>query len=243
MRARLAVRLRRYVVAGLLIWLPLGATIVVFRLLLGLMDRLLFWLPADYRPEALIGFPAPGLDEAVAFALAVTLLLGTGALGANLLGRRLLHAYEGLMHRIPFVRTVYGGVKKFSEVVFAESGSAFKKVLLIQYPRPGVYSLCFKTSDDLEEVQAKTGETVITAFLPTTPNPTSGFIIFVPVEDVVELDMSVEDALKMIISLGVVVPKWHPLHPAADRATPAGLPGSGAAAGPPTINAPRSAAR
>jgi uncharacterized membrane protein len=221
--AKVTVRLRRYLVAGLLIWLPLGATIVVFRLLLGFMDQLLFWLPADYRPEALLGFRVPGLDAALAAILTIVVLLATGMLGANLLGRRLLHAYERVMHRIPFVRTVYGAVKKFSEVVFSESGSSFKKVLLIEYPRPGLYSMCFKTSDDLEEVQAKTGETVMTVFLPTTPNPTSGFIIFVPVEDVVELDMAVEDALKMIISLGVVVPKWHPLHPSTAAAV-AGAP-------------------
>jgi uncharacterized membrane protein len=207
--ARTGVRLRRYLVAGLLIWLPLGATVVVFRLLLQLMDQLLFWLPVAYRPEALFGVPIPGLGAI----LALLVLLATGMLVANLLGRRLVHAYERIMHRIPLVRSVYGASKKFAEVVFSDTGSSFKKVLLIEYPRRGVYSMCFKTSDDLEEIQAKTGDTVITVFLPTTPNPTSGFILFVPRAEVVELEMSVEDALKMIISLGVVVPKWHPLHP------------------------------
>lgn len=211
MTARIGVRLRRYLVAGLLIWLPLGATVVVFRLLLGLMDQLLFWLPREYRPDALLGFPIPGLGAI----LAVIVLLATGMLVANLLGRRLVHAYEDVMSRIPFVRSVYGAAKKFAELVLSDKGTSFKKVLLIEYPRSGVYSLCFKTSDDLEEVQAKTGEVVMTVFVPTTPNPTSGFVLFVPRDEVIELDMSVEDALKMIISLGVVVPRWHPAHPSS----------------------------
>jgi uncharacterized membrane protein len=205
--------LRRYLITGLLIWLPLGATIVVFRLLLNLMDQLLFWLPVEYRPETLLGFRIPFLDAILAVTLALLVLLATGMFGANLLGRRLVLLYERLLNRIPVVRSVYGAVKNFTEVVFSDSGSSFKKPLMIEYPRKGLYSLCFQTSDDLEEVQARTGETVVTVFLPTTPNPTSGYILFVPREDVIELDMSVEDALKMIISLGVVVPKWHPVHP------------------------------
>ena len=231
MRARRAVRLRRYLVAGLLIWLPLGATIVVFRLVLGLMDQLLFWLPADYRPEALIGFPVPGLDAAVAFVLAVTLLLGTGMLGANLLGRRLLVAYERFMHRIPFVRLVYGAVKKFAAVLFNESGRSFKKVLLIQYPRKGVYRIALQTSADVPELKAATGQSLLTAFIPTTPNAASGFIVFVPREEAIELEMSVEDALKMIVSLGVVVPEWHPAHPVRQMPGVAGT-ASGAIRGP-----------
>jgi uncharacterized membrane protein len=134
-------------------------------------------------------------------------------LGANLFGRRMVDWYESLLARIPLVRTIYGGVKNFAQVVFSETGSSFKKVLLIQYPRPGIYSMAFQTSEDLREVQAVTAEEVITVFLPTTPNPTSGFIVFVPRGEVIELEMSIEDALKMIISLGVVVPVWHPKHP------------------------------
>jgi uncharacterized membrane protein len=209
------VRLRRYLITGLLIWLPLGATLVVFRLLLNLMDQLLFWLPAEYRPETLLGFRIPFLDAILAGTLSILVLLATGMFGANLLGRRLVLLYEGIFNRIPVVRSVYGAVKNFAEVVFSDSGSSFKKPLMIEYPRRGLYSLCFQTSDDLQEIQARTGETVVTVFLPTTPNPTSGFILFVPRSDVVELDMSVEEALKMIISLGVVVPKWHPVHPAS----------------------------
>lgn len=203
------VRLRRYLVAGLLVWLPVGATILVFRLLLDVTNRVLFLLPARYRPEELLGFNIPGLGAI----LAVIILLGTGIFGANLVGKRLVALYERMLSRIPVVRSIYGAVKNFAEVIFSESGSSFKQVLLIEYPRAGLYSLAFQTSDRLEEVQARTGETVVTCFLPTTPNPTSGFMLFVPRNDVTVLDMAVEDALKMIISLGVVVPPWHPVHP------------------------------
>lgn len=205
----LLIRLRRYLVAGLLVWLPVGATILVFRLLLDVTDRLLFLLPERYRPLELLGFNIPGLGAI----LAVIVLLTTGMLGANLMGRWLLSLYERFLSRIPVVRSVYSAVKNFAEVIFSESGTSFKKVLLIEYPRRGLYSLAFQTSDKLEEVQARTGDTVVTCFLPTTPNPTSGFMLFVPRDEVTELDMSVEDALKMIISLGVVVPPWHPVHP------------------------------
>jgi len=206
---RIIIRVRRYLVAGLLVWLPVGATILVFTFLLDLMDRLLLLIPAPYRPAELLGRNIPGLGAV----LAVIVLLTTGILGANLLGRRLVALYERILSRIPVVRSVYSAVKNFAEVIFSDSGSSFKKVLLIQYPREGLYSLAFQTSDKLEEVQSRTGDTVVTCFLPTTPNPTSGFMLFVPREDVTVLDMSVEDALKMIISLGVVVPPWHPVHP------------------------------
>jgi len=210
----MVVRIRRYIVAGLLVWLPVGATILVFTLLLDLMDRLLVLIPPPYRPEALLGFRIPGLGAI----LALVVLVVTGFLVANLLGRRLVTSYESLLGRIPLVRTVYGAVKHFAEMVFSDSSTSFKKVLLIEYPRQGLYSLCFQTSDNPPEVQNRTGDTIVTVFLPTTPNPTSGFMLFVPSKDATELEMSVEDALKMIISLGVVVPEWHPVHPANEVA-------------------------
>jgi len=203
------IRIRRYLVAGLLIWLPIGVTVFVFRLLLGLMDQLLFLVPLRYRPEALLGIPVPGLGAA----LALIMLLVTGMLAANFFGRRLIAFYESLLAKIPFVRTVYSAVKNFAEIVLSDSGTSFKKVLLIEYPRKGLYSIVFQTSDEAAEVQAKTGETIITVFLPTTPNPTSGFMLFVPKVDTVELDMTVEEALKMVVSLGVVAPRWRTLHP------------------------------
>jgi len=209
-------RLRRYLVTGILIWFPLGATILVFSLLLDISNRVLFLLPDKYQPETLLGYEIPGLG----LILTLIVLLVTGILGANLLGRRLVALYERILNRIPLVRSVYGSVKHFAEVVFSPDGTSFKKVLMIEYPRRGLYSLCFQTSENAREVQHMTGEEVVTVFLPTTPNPTSGFMLFVPRKDVVELDMAVDAGLKMIISLGVVVPPWSPVHPDAQVAPP-----------------------
>ena len=202
-------RIRRYIVAGLLVWLPVGATILLVAFLIDLMDRVLFLIPPPYRPEALLGFRIPGLGAV----LALILVIVTGMLVANLIGRRLVNRYESLVARIPLVRTVYGAVKRFTELVLSDSSDSFKKVLLIEYPRKDLYSLCFQTSEHPPEAEARADREMIAVFLPTTPNPTSGFMLFVPAEDVVELDMGVEEALKMIISLGVVVPEWHPVHP------------------------------
>ncbi|MEN7343913.1 MAG: DUF502 domain-containing protein, partial [Pseudomonadota bacterium] len=151
----------------------------------------------------------PGLGAIVT----VLILLLTGLLTANIVGKRLVAATEQLLNRVPLVRTVYSAVKNFAEVVFSPNGESFKRVLLIQYPREGVWSLAFQTSTDLGEVQARTGKEMICTFVPTTPNPTSGFIIMVPADEAVVLDMEVEEALKMIISLGVVVPDWRPGKP------------------------------
>ena len=201
--------MRRYLIAGLLVWLPIVVTVAVFSLLLGVMERSIELIPDPYKPEQLIGFDIPGLGVI----LTVLVLLLTGLLTANIVGNRLVAWSEKLVHRIPLIRTVYSASKKFAEVVFSDSGESFKQVLLIQYPRKGVWSLAFQTSTDLGEVQHRTGEQLICTFVPTTPNPTSGFIIMVPRNEAVVLDMPVEDALKMIISLGVVVPDWAPGKP------------------------------
>ena len=217
---------RRYLVAGLLIWAPLAATIFIFSLLIGMAGRLLALLPGPYEPRNWTFWPewSGPIPDLVGAFLAVLILLITGFLGANLLGRRLVAMYERILDRIPLVRSVYGSVKHFAEIVFSENGSSFKKVLLIEYPRAGLYSLCFLTSENPREVQRRTSEDVVTVFLPTTPNPTSGFMLFVPRKDIVELDMPIDDALKMIISLGVVVPKGSPVHPDHALAEPRGKP-------------------
>jgi uncharacterized membrane protein len=196
--------LRRYIVAGLLVWVPLGVTLFVLNLFVGIMDQTLLLLPPDYRPENILGFNIPGLG----IVLTVVVLMITGILVANLVGRSLVNFSEGLLNRIPLVRTVYSAAKNFAEVLFTDTNQAFKKVLLIEYPRKGVYSLCFQTATELAEIQTRTSEDVICVFVPTTPNPTSGFILMVPRGDVIELDMDVEAALKMVVSLGVVVPRW-----------------------------------
>jgi uncharacterized membrane protein len=196
--------LRRYLVAGILVWLPIGITIILLRILIGLMDRTLVLVPAQYRPEEWLGFALPGLGLVLTFFI----LLVTGVLAANFVGRSLVGFWERILERIPIVRSVYSASKNFAEIVFSDSDQSFKKVLLIEYPRKGLYGLAFQTATELGEVQGRTGEEVVCTFVPTTPNPTSGFIIIVPKKDVIELDMDVDEALKMIISLGVVVPSW-----------------------------------
>ena len=197
-------RLRRYLVAGLLIWAPLAVTFVLLRFAVNIMDKTLAIIPQQYRPEELIGFHIPGLGVILTFVV----LFITGMLAANFVGRYVVGGWESLLDRIPIVRTIYGGAKNFAEIVFSDSNDSFKNVLLIEYPRRGLYSLAFQTSSELGEVQGRTGEDVVCCFVPTTPNPTSGFVIMVPRKDIRVLDMEVDEALKMIISLGVVVPTW-----------------------------------
>jgi uncharacterized membrane protein len=194
--------LRRYLIAGLLIWLPLGVTVLVVRLLVGTMDQTLLLLPERFRPDNLLGFHIPGLG----LVLTVLVVLATGMLVANLFGRRLVALWERLLARIPLVRSIYMAVKQLAETMFSSGGQSFRKVLLIEYPRQGLWTLAFQTGTGVGEAQRKTGREVVNVYVPTTPNPTSGFFLMVPVEDVVELDMSVDDGLKMIISMGVVVP-------------------------------------
>jgi len=198
-------RLRRYLVAGILVWAPLAVTWFLLKVGVGLMDKTLAIIPARYQPDELLGIHIPGLGVI----LTIIVLLVTGVLAANFVGRAFVGGWESLMDRIPFVRAIYSAAKNFAEMVFSDSSQSFKKVLLIQYPRKGLFSLAFQTSSQLGEVQGRTGEEVVCCFLPTTPNPTSGFIIIVPRKDIIELDMEVDEALKMIISLGVVVPPWN----------------------------------
>ena len=197
-------RLRRYLVAGLLIWAPLAVTFLLLRIAVNLMDKTLAIIPQSYRPEALLGIHIPGLGVILTFIV----LFMTGMLAANFVGRYVVGGWESLLDRIPIVRTIYGGAKNFAEIVFSDSNDSFKQVLLIEYPRKGLYSLAFQTSSELGEVQSRTGEDVVCCFVPTTPNPTSGFVIMVPRREIKVLDMEVDEALKMIISLGVVVPTW-----------------------------------
>jgi uncharacterized membrane protein len=192
-------------VAGILVWAPLAVTYLLLRFAVNVMDRTLLLLPSQYRPDEVLGFHIPGLGVI----LAVFVLMLTGLLAANFVGKAFVGGWESILDRIPVVRAVYSAAKNFAEIVFSDSSQSFKKVLLIQYPRKGLYSLAFQTATQLGEVQGRTGEDVVCCFVPTTPNPTSGVIIVSPRKDIIELDMEVDEALKMIISLGVVVPTWH----------------------------------
>lgn len=201
--------LRRYLVAGVLVWLPILASVWVVTFIVQLADRVLLLVPEQYRPEVLVGFPLPGLG----ILAALIVLLLTGLMVTNLIGRRLVQYWDNLMRRIPLVRSIHGGVKSFAESVFSTSNS-FRKVVMIEYPRVGMWSIGFVTAEDIAEISAKTGVRHVCVYIPTTPNPTSGFIMMVPKADVVELEMSVDAAMKMIITCGVVVPP-PPRQPAA----------------------------
>jgi uncharacterized membrane protein len=194
--------LRRYLINGLLIWVPVLVTVLVVRFILQLMDQTLLVLPKSIRPDELLGLHVPGLGAL----LGILIVLLTGLLVTNFIGQALVAIGEDLLERIPFVRALYGGVKSFSETVLSKSGNSFKKVLLVEYPRAGAWSIGFQTTDQLPEINAKLGEPQVCVFIPTTPNPTSGFIIFVPRTQCIELDMPVETAMKMIVTLGVVGP-------------------------------------
>ncbi len=184
------VSLRRLLVAGILVWLPIIATIWVISFFVTLMDSTLVLLPHRYQPTTLLGFHLPGLG--VLFAFIVVLL--TGLLVTNLIGRQLVGYWEDLMQRIPLVRSVYGGVRSFTESVLSSSNS-FRQVVAVEYPRTGIWSIGFVTAEDVAEVSARTGEHLTCVYVSTAPNPTSGFIILVPKDKLIALEMSV-DALR-----------------------------------------------
>ena len=196
--------MRKYLIAGLLVWMPVGITFLIIRAVIDFLDKILLWLPAPYQPDVILGFHIPGLGVV----LAIILVLMTGIIVANLLGRRIVAAWESFLLQIPLVRSLYTGIKQILEAILAADAKSFRKVLLIEYPRKGVWSLAFMTSDSLGEVQSKTKLDMISVFIPTTPNPTSGFVLMLPNKDVIQLNMGVEEGLKMIISMGVVVPYW-----------------------------------
>lgn len=195
---------RRYLIAGLLVWVPLIVTGLIIRFLVDLLDFTILLLPPNWRPEAIVGFTVPGTGVVVA----IVIVFLTGIVAANILGRKLFDLWEAIVDRIPLVRSIYGAVKQIMQTLFHDSGQSFRRVLMVQFPSRGLWALGFQTGMGLDEVQQRTGRDVITVFVPTTPNPTSGFLIMVPREDAIELDMSVEDGLKFVMSLGVVVPEW-----------------------------------
>jgi uncharacterized membrane protein len=172
------------------------------------MDQTLLLLPYAWRPEQLIGFSIPGLG----LVLVVVVVLLTGVIVANLFGQQLIRYGEQLLARIPLVRSIYGGVKQVAESLFTGSGKSFRKVLLVRYPHATSWTLAFQTGEGSREIRDKIGRDMISVFVPTTPNPTSGFFLLVPRDETVTLDMSVDEGLKMLLSIGVVVPEAR--HPA-----------------------------
>jgi uncharacterized membrane protein len=194
---------RKYFFSGLLIWIPIWVTILVIRFILNLFNNVYYALPAHLQVDAVTGIQIPGIG--ILFTIA--LLLITGMIGANFLGKKIVRLWDKLIGKIPGVSSVYNGIKQVMDTMFSSKGKAFRKVLLVQYPRPGLWSIAFQTGVGSAEVNRAIGEDeVVTIFIPTTPNPTSGFLMMVPKRDVQELDMTVDQGLKFIISLGVVQP-------------------------------------
>jgi uncharacterized membrane protein len=191
--------LRSYLIAGLVVWLPILITMGVLRFIIDLLDNL---IPKAYQPEQLLGHYIPGVG--VIFSL--VLLLITGMLATNFLGQRLVAWNDSLLSRIPLVRSIYNTVKQAINAVMSTNSEAFRKVVLIEYPRKGLWSIAFQTGTVNREINAKTQEEMISVFIPTTPNPTSGFLMIVPKQDAIELNMSIDAALKYTISLGVMQP-------------------------------------
>ena len=199
--------MKRYFITGLLIWAPLGITLWVLSFILGMMDQSILLLPAAWQPRALLGFNVPGVGAL----LTLLVVFLTGLLTANFIGQRLVRWWEALLHRIPVVRSIYQSVKQISDTVFSPSGQAFRQAMLVQYPRAGSWTIGFLTGTPGGEIAEHLGNDMVSLYVPTTPNPTSGFFLMVPKADVIELDMSVEDALKYLISMGVVAPSNLPV--------------------------------
>lgn len=194
--------MKKYFITGLLIWVPLAITAWVLALIVRTMDQTLLLLPEAIRPEHLLGIYIPGIG--VITTLLIVFL--TGLVTANIIGQRLLRFWEGVLSRIPVVKSVYYSVKQVSDTLFSSSGEAFRKALLVQYPREGVWTIAFQTGQPGGDVATHLVGEYVSVYVPTTPNPTSGFFLMLPRKDIVELDMSVDEALKYIISMGVVAP-------------------------------------
>lgn len=195
--------IRTCFISGLLVWLPIWVTLLVVKFLVDILSKSLLLLPPAYQPDVLLGFHLPGVG--VIITLLVIFL--TGMFAANFLGRRLVDLGDALVGRIPLIRSIYTGVKQVTQTLFKPGGQSFRKVLLVQYPCKGVWSIAFQTGETAKDIENAIDKGVmVTYFIPTTPNPTSGFLMMAPKSDVIELDMGVDQALKLVISLGVVQP-------------------------------------
>lgn len=193
--------MKKYFITGLLIWIPLAITVWVLNIIVSTMDQSLLLVPKALHPQT-HGLSIPGVGTL----LTLLVVFLTGLAAHNFIGRRLLMFWEGVLARIPIVKSIYYSVKQVSDTLFSSSGNAFRKALLVQYPRQGSWTIAFQTGTPGGEVANHLTGEFVSVYVPTTPNPTSGFFLMMPRQDVVELDMSVDDALKYIISMGVVVP-------------------------------------
>ena len=199
--------LRKWLFAGLLVVLPLAITVWVLQWILGTLDQTLLILPYAWHPDRLFGIHIPGFGVLLALAI----LLVVGAITSNFIGRRLVSWSDNLLGRIPVVRSIYSGVKQVSDTLFSENGNAFRKAVLIEWPRPGVWTIAFLTGTPGGDVPQHLQGDYVSVYVPTTPNPTGGYFVMLPRADVVELRMSVDEALSYVISMGVVVPPTPPV--------------------------------
>jgi len=194
--------LKRYLITGLLIWIPLVITIWVLHFLVTTMDQSLQLLPVEWQPEALLGRRVPGIGAI----LTVVIVLVTGIFASNILGQRLVLFWEAILRRIPVVNSIYHSVKQVSDTLFRPGGEAFRKALLVEWPREGMWTIAFMTGVPGGDAANHLRGDYVSVYVPTTPNPTGGYFVMLPREDVIELDMSVDTALKYIISMGVAAP-------------------------------------
>lgn len=199
--------MRKYFITGLLILVPLAITLWVLHAIISTMDQSLLLLPAQWRPEAVVGFRIPGLGTI----LTLLIIFVTGLLTQNFIGNYVVAAWEALLNRIPIVNSIYSSVKQVSDTLFSSSGNAFRKAVLVQYPRQGSWTIAFLTGVPGGDVANHLQGEYVSLYVPTTPNPTSGFFLMVPKAETIELDMSVDAALKYIVSMGVVAPEHLPL--------------------------------
>ncbi len=191
--------LKKYLITGLLVWIPLAFTIWVLTLIVSTMDRSLLLLPLPWRPESWLGFPLPGAGAL----LTLLVLLLTGMAAANIMGQRLVQWWEALLSRIPIVRSIYSSVKQVSDTLLAPDGHSFRRAVLVEFPQRGQWTVAFVVGAPSERVAGGLAAEQLLVYVPTAPNPTSGYTLLVRPDEVRELDMSVDEALKFVISLGV----------------------------------------
>ena len=194
--------MKKYFITGLLIWIPLAITIWVLKLVVDVLDQSLRLLPSHLHTENWLGFHVPGLGAI----LTLVIVLLTGIFATNFFGAQLVRVWHEVLHRIPVVNSIYSSVKQISDTLFSSSGQAFRKALLVQWPHPGMWTIGFLTGTPGGDVRRHIPQDCVSVYVPTTPNPTGGYFVIVPRKDVVELDMTVDEALKYIISMGVVPP-------------------------------------
>lgn len=194
-------KLRNYFISGLLFWIPLGLSIVVIKFFLELVNNI---IPPQYLPENIFDLDKTIPGSGIVIVLLIIII--TGALVNNFIGRKAIKLWDKLLNKIPGFRGIYKSIKKLSDTVLSASGDSFKKAVLVQYPRKGMWTIAFQAGSYHGEVEKNIGEDIVNIYVPTTPNPTSGFFIMMPKKDVIDLDMSVDEAFKLIISTGVVAP-------------------------------------